>query len=360
MTVMLRGYQDALDPAVSALDRGELVAFPTETVYGLGADGLNPDAVHRIFLVKGRPQDNPLILHVASLEEAWKLCREVPEAARVLAERFWPGPLTMVLPAAHHIPSVVTAGLDTVGIRVPSHPIALKLLRSFAGPIAAPSANRSGRPSPTTALDVLEDLEGQIPYIIDGGSCDVGVESTILSIPDQGSLQLLRPGRIAVQEMEDALQAAGLPATIQRPRSKYDLPELDADEAPQAPGMKYRHYAPRAQVLLLPEAPSEQIEAILDVLSHLKAHRRLGVYVSDRVASRLPKNPALEILTFTCENAGEAAAHGLFHSFRTFDRLNCDQILVAPIAGDGIATAYMNRLLKASSQPRSSGNDAKV
>ena len=210
--------------AAAILRDGGLLGIPTETVYGLGADGLNPEAVGRIFEAKGRPQDIPLILHVPEASWLERYCRDVPDTAYILAERFWPGPLTMILPRRECVPDAVTCGLDTVGVRCPNHPVTLEIIRSAGAPVAAPSGNRSGRPSPTCAAHMLEDMAGRIDAIVDGGPCGVGVESTIVDLREA-------LGEVAVD--------------------KAVLAPLSAGEKPKAPGMKYRHYAPKAPVAVV-------------------------------------------------------------------------------------------------------------
>lgn len=222
--------------AVELLKRGEPVVFPTETVYGLGASIFLPEAIAKIFSLKGRPSDNPLIVHVASIEQALSLIEDVPPSFFLLAARFWPGALTLVLKRQPHVSQSVSAGQPTIAIRMPSHPIALQLIRAVGSPLAAPSANLSGRPSPTCAKDAAEDLEGKVALILDGGPCSIGIESTVLSLAGPIPV-LLRPGQITKEDLEEALG------------QEITLPHLGAAIA--SPGMKYRHYAPRAQLRLV-------------------------------------------------------------------------------------------------------------
>ena len=221
--------------AAAILREGGLVGIPTETVYGLGANGLDPQAVARIFAAKGRPQDNPLILHIPEASWLERYCQSIPERAWALAEAFWPGPLTLILPRKPEVPDAVTAGLDTVGMRCPAHPLCRAIIRLAGVPVAAPSGNTSGRPSPTTAQHMLEDMDGKIDAIVDGGPCTVGVESTILDLTET-TPRLLRPGGITLEQLKSVLGEVAVDPAVTR--------LMGAGEKPKAPGMKYRHYAP--------------------------------------------------------------------------------------------------------------------
>ena len=232
----------AIQEAAAILRRGGLVGIPTETVYGLGADALNEDAVVRIFLAKGRPQDNPLIIHVPDASWLEQYCRDVPPEAYRLAERFWPGPLTMILPRRDIVPLQTTGGLETVGVRCPDHPVTLAIIRAAGVPIAAPSGNTSGRPSPTTAAHMIEDMDGKIDGIVDGGPCTVGVESTIIDLTVTPP-RLLRPGGLPLEALEEVLGEVSVDKAV--------TGLLAAGEHPRAPGMKYRHYAPHAPVTVV-------------------------------------------------------------------------------------------------------------
>ena len=238
---------DQVEQAARILRSGGLLGIPTETVYGLGADGLNPDAVARIFLAKGRPQDNPLILHIPSADWLERYCADIPPLAYELARRFWPGPLTMILKRRDMVPDVVTAGLDTVGMRCPAHPVTRAILEAAGTPVAAPSGNTSGRPSPTCLADMLEDMDGKIDGIVDGGPCDVGVESTILDLTVSPP-RLLRPGGITLEQLREVVGEVAVDSAVTRP--------LAAGEKPRAPGMKYRHYAPKAPVTVVRGEPA--------------------------------------------------------------------------------------------------------
>ena len=245
--------EDKISAAAKILREGGLVAIPTETVYGLGANGLDPNAVNRIFEAKGRPQDNPLILHVTGAQWLPRYCRDIPPIAYVLARKFWPGPLTMILKRSPVVPDETTAGLDTVAVRCPNHPVTLSIIREAGIPIAAPSANTSGRPSCTTAQDVLEDMDGKIEGVVDGGACTVGVESTILDLTCEPP-RLLRPGGLPLEDLERLIGHIDVDKAV--------TGKLEEGEKPKAPGMKYRHYAPKAPVTVVtgsPEASAAEI-----------------------------------------------------------------------------------------------------
>ncbi|MEG2698717.1 MAG: L-threonylcarbamoyladenylate synthase, partial [Ruthenibacterium sp.] len=242
-TELLGSTEPAIAQAAALLRAGEVVAIPTETVYGLAASALTDAAVRKIFAAKGRPQDNPLISHISSMEMLPMIVREVPEAAKKLAAAFWPGPLTIILPRSKTVADAVCAGLDTAAVRMPSHPVARAIIERSGLPLAAPSANLSGSPSPTTARDVLADMDGKIPLIIDGGSCEVGVESTVISLAGKSPV-LLRPGYLTREQLEAAL---GVPVAL----SHAIVNPLAEGEKAASPGMKYKHYAPKANVILV-------------------------------------------------------------------------------------------------------------
>ena len=238
--------KNAIAEAAAILRRGGLLGIPTETVYGLGADGLNEDAVRRIFEAKGRPQDNPLILHVPDAGWLERCCADIPDTAYALAERFWPGPLTMILPRRDCVPLRTTGGLDTVGVRCPDHPVTRAIIAAADTPVAAPSGNTSGRPSPTCARHMMEDMMGKIDGIVDGGPCAVGVESTIIDLTVQPP-RLLRPGGLPLEALEAVLGEVAVDKAVRQ--------KLSDGEKAKAPGMKYRHYAPRAAVTVVTGAP---------------------------------------------------------------------------------------------------------
>ena len=242
-----------IEEAGRILKSGGLVAFPTETVYGLGGDGLNPGSSQKIYLAKGRPSDNPLIIHIADLESLDKIVRRIPEKARRMAEAFWPGPLTMIFEKSGAVPYETTGGLESVAVRMPSHPVAMALIKAGGGYVAAPSANTSGRPSPTQASHVREDLEGKIDMIIDGGSVGIGLESTIVDFTEEEPV-ILRPGYINQEMME---------AVIGQVKVDRGLLITDEKVRPKAPGMKYRHYAPKAPLTIV-EGKAEAAAAYIN------------------------------------------------------------------------------------------------
>lgn len=318
--------------AAEIIRGGGLLGIPTETVYGLGADGLNSAAVRSIFRAKGRPQDNPLILHIRSADWLEWYCEDIPPAAFRLAERFWPGPLTMILRRKPMVPDVVTAGLDTVGMRCPAHPLCRQVIRIAQTPIAAPSGNTSGRPSPTTALHMLEDMQGKIPAILDGGPCIVGVESTILDLT-AAPPRLLRPGGVTLEELREVLGEVAVDSAVTRP--------MGEGEQPRAPGMKYRHYAPRAPVVVVagePEATAAYIR------QHISPTALDGVICFDEYADRFPDCPL--------ERLGPAADKGeqarrVFDALRAMDGTGVRRIWAQCPEVGGIGLAVANRLNKA-------------
>lgn len=306
---------------------GGLVAIPTETVYGLGASGLNEDAVRRIFEVKGRPQDNPLILHVDSAEALAKWCVDIPETAYRLADRFWPGPLTMVLPKAPCVPLRVTAGLDTVAMRCPDHPATRALLRLAGVPVAAPSANLSGKPSTTTAQHCVHDLWGRVDAILDGGPCRVGVESTILDLTVWPP-RILRPGGVTQEQLAAVLGRVEVDPGLVRP-----------DQTPKAPGMKYRHYSPQAEVRLLQGAP----QRIYDYVNRLP-DEGTAVLCFQGEEGRFPGK---RVLAYGREDAPETLAAGVFACLRALDTPEVKLIAARCPPEGGVGFAVINRLKKA-------------
>lgn len=329
--------EEAIAEAAALIAAGEVVAFPTETVYGLGADGLNPEAVAKIFAAKGRPADNPLILHIADPEQIEPLTGGLNANARALMETFWPGPLTIVIPRSEIVPDAVTAGLDTVAVRMPSHPVAAALIRAAGCPIAAPSANVSGKPSPTNAADVAEDMIGKIAGILDGGNCGIGVESTVVDTTSPVPT-ILRPGGITREMLEERLGAVEID------------PALNGDPAlrPKAPGMKYRHYAPQAPMYLYEgnQAAQRLTEAALRAC---KQGMRAGILCDDAVKTRLEgslrRGHSLEILSWG-EGKPDLAEH-LYELLRDFDRLAPQFIIGMGVDEKGLGLAVMNRLRKA-------------
>ena len=331
MTVVIN-MRDGLDErgiriAARFIVEGKLVAFPTETVYGLGADALNENAVRRIFEAKGRPADNPLIVHIAEFDDLKKLAREVPREAKLLAERFWPGPLTMVLPKREEVPYVTTGGLDTVAVRMPAHPIALALIKAST-PIAAPSANISGKPSPTLAEHVIDDFYGRIECIIDGGETKIGVESTVIDLSSERPT-LLRPGGLPLEEIEKVIGGVEIHPAV---RGKL------VDVA-RSPGMKYKHYSPNAQVIVV-EGKRENVRRKIAELVH--EYRADGLTVGVMATEEYDADEF-----FHLGSTEEEVARNLFRALRELDKRGVDVIIAEGIEERGLGFAVMNRLRKA-------------
>lgn len=324
-----------LAKAGEMIRQGRLVAFPTETVYGLGANGLSAEAVRRIFVAKGRPADNPLILHIASLDDLPRVACQVPLSAYALAARFWPGSLTLVLHRNKAVPDEVSAGLDTIAVRIPAHRVALALIRAGRTPIAAPSANRAGRPSPTTAAHVLHDLGERIELILDGGETDIGVESTVLDLTVTPPC-ILRPGGIAIEELK---KVAG----------KVDLLGVEKQDSGPArsPGLKYRHYAPQTPLILAGGAA--MVEKIIALIAQYKAEgRRVGVLAGEENSGYYKEADCVVIIGARADLT--QIARNLFAGLRRLDAAGVD-VLVAEIFDEqGIGAAIMNRLRKAASE----------
>ncbi len=339
--------QAAIDRAGRILKEGGLVAFPTETVYGLGGDALSPASSMKIYAAKGRPSDNPLIVHICELSALDVIARDIPREARVLAEAFWPGPLTMILKKKEIVPAETTGGLDTVAVRFPSHKVAEALIRAAGGFVAAPSANRSGRPSPTLARYCREDLDGLVDMIIDGGEVGIGLESTIVDLtglPD-GRPVLLRPGRITLQMLEEAVGPVDL-----------DAASLGQETGghPKAPGMKYRHYAPKGTLTII-EGPRAAVTAYINAQAEAsrRAGRRTGVICTDETA---PLYRADVVRSAGSRSDEEAVAHSLFRILREFDEEGAEDLYSESFSEEsfgedahtaGMGQAIMNRLIKA-------------
>ncbi|MCC5895918.1 MAG: threonylcarbamoyl-AMP synthase [Alkalibacterium sp.] len=321
-----------VDEAADWLKKGEVVAFPTETVYGLGADATNEEAVQKIYSAKGRPSDNPLIIHVSSLSQVNEFVTHIPEEAKLIMSHFWPGPCTIVLNKKGPLAQSVTGGLGTVGIRMPDHPVALALIEKAGVPLAAPSANSSGKPSPTTAAHVLDDLNGRIRGIIDGGATGVGLESTVLDLTDPETPTILRPGGVSLEELSEVLGDVYMDAHLQ-----------DDTQAPKSPGMKYRHYSPDKPVYILPE-DSVQAEHIVDQLKR-KGHIP-GLLVSEQSAALLNQDKTV-FFSLGDKNKPSEAASRLYDGLRGLDESSATVILAEPYKPLGIGSAYMNRLEKA-------------
>ena len=322
--------EDKISAAAKILREGGLVGIPTETVYGLGANGLDGKAVKRIFEAKGRPQDNPLILHVTGPQWLPRYCADIPPIAYVLARKFWPGPLTMILKRKPIVPDETTAGLDTVGMRCPNHPVTLAIIREAGVPIAAPSANTSGRPSCTTAQDVLEDMNGKIEGVVDGGPCTVGVESTILDLTCEPP-RLLRPGGLPLEDLERLIGHIDVDKAVTTP--------LKEGEQPKAPGMKYRHYAPKAPVTVFTGAPDASAREI-----QRRVGPTSGVICFDEYAHLFQGQ---EVHTLGPSGDKLAQAQRVFDSLRTFDSSSVTEIYAQCPDNRGLGLAIGNRLKKA-------------
>ena len=318
------------ETAAKIIKNGDLVAIPTETVYGLGANGLDEAAVAKIFQAKGRPQDNPLILHLSGADEMEQFCHHIPQKAYDLAEAFWPGPLTIVLPAKSCVPKRTTGGLSTVAVRCPDCEVTRQIIRLAGVPIAAPSANISGKPSTTTAAHVLHDHDGKIPMIVDGGPCRVGVESTIVDLTEERP-RLLRPGGISLEQLLEVLGDLVVDKAV--------TGQIDKDEVVKAPGMKYRHYAPAEPVVIV--SGSREAAA-----AYIRAHFEPG----DRVLcfeEELPLYEGCDPLSYGREADVESLSAGLFAALRELDDPAIHQVYARCPVGGGVAYAVQNRLKKA-------------
>ncbi len=342
----LKEQNDCLVKAASILRWGGTVAFPTETVYGLGANALNVAAVAKIFEAKGRPADNPLIIHIAYIEELAELVTEIPFKAGALMSAFWPGPLTLVFKKSDKVPPLVTAGLDTVAVRMPAHPVALSLISKARVPIAAPSANLSGKPSPTKGLDVLKDLRGGVDMVIDGGPCLVGLESTVLDLTVDPPM-ILRPGGIGKEDIELIIGKVDMdPFLLEEFRGQRSVP--------RSPGMKYTHYAPQADIVVIKGLKSDKLQALnLLIEKEKRRGKKVGLILTEETAFKNRtffkglgfKPDSLQILGSREEPA--SIANKLYNSFRYADRQSLDIVFAEEVPTEGLGLAIMNRLLKA-------------
>ncbi|WP_371802059.1 L-threonylcarbamoyladenylate synthase [Candidatus Lokiarchaeum ossiferum] len=340
-----------LEEAVYLMQNGEIIGFPTETVYGLGASILNPESLKKIYLAKGRPMDNPLIVHISHMDMLPALVKQIPERISILCDRYWPGPLTILFEKSELVSDLVTAGLSTVAIRMPANEIARALIRELGEPIAAPSANSSGKPSPTTAMHVFNDLKGIIPLILDGGSCDYGVESTVIDVHSNPPL-ILRPGGITLEELQEVLPNIQVYGKNQKDKA--------LEEKPSTPGLKYTHYSPNAPVILL-TGTNEEIQAKLQktYLQYKENQSKIGIIHTHKTIE-LPilisqdqdtyvhslginKNELIDSQDF---NAA-LIQQGLFAKLREMDMENVDVIIVEAISEKKEGLAVMNRLQKA-------------
>ncbi len=326
---------DLLERAGRILKKGGLVAFPTETVYGLGGDALNESSSAKIYEAKGRPSDNPLIVHIADMEALPLLVKEIPKEAYLLAEKYWPGPLTMIFKKSQEVPYTTTGGLETVAVRMPAHKTAQELIRAAGGYVAAPSANRSGRPSPTVADYVIEDLNGYVDMIIDGGEVNIGLESTIIDLSGDKPM-ILRPGYITEAMLLEVLESVTTDRTILDGNSK---------EAPKAPGMKYRHYAPKGSLTIVEGNRNEVIAYMNEQIIALQAEGiKTGVIATDETR----ESYAGDVIKSVGSRHDEAIiARRLFRVLREFDDEGVQEIFSESFDSQGIGQAIMNRLLKA-------------
>lgn len=328
--------KDLLAEASNIIKNGGLVAFPTETVYGLGGDALNKESSKKIYAAKGRPSDNPLIVHIASIDKLDAIVKSVPPVFYELADKFWPGPLTMIFNKSDKVPYETTGGLDTVAVRMPDNDIARAFIEAAGGYIAAPSANKSGRPSPTVCKYVVEDLDGLVEMIIDGGESVIGLESTIVDLTVEPPM-ILRPGYITSKDIDECVGRVSVDKTI-----------LDADskEAPKAPGMKYRHYAPKAQMLIVSGETDNVVDFINSEITECsKKGLKTGVFASSETSERYKADSVKSLGSRSDE---KEIARNLFRMLREFDDEGIQMIYSENFDGDGIAKATMNRMIKAS------------
>lgn len=329
--------KNLIGEAVRIIKNGGLVAFPTETVYGLGANGLDEEAVKKIFIAKGRPQDNPLILHVYSTDQVEDLVEEIPAVAKLCMDKFWPGPLTIILKKSPKVPDIISAGLDTVAIRMPENKIALEIIRLSNTPIAAPSANTSGKPSPTSARHVIEDLMGRIDMIVDGGDTGIGLESTVLDLSTDIPM-ILRPGGVTKEDLSKTIPNISIDSSIIKEDEKL---------IPKSPGQKYRHYAPKAEMFVFSGQVDSIVEAIIvNTEKYTKEGKRVGIICTDETKDFYKEGV---IISMGSRKNKETIARNLFNTLRTFDHLDVDIILAEGVDLSNLGIAIMNRMMKAAS-----------
>lgn len=329
-TMLKPADAQSIAEAAQLLREGEVVGLPTETVYGLAGSALSETAVQKIFAAKGRPQDNPLISHIADWDMLPMVARDVPRTAQLLAQAFWPGPLTMILPRSSTVADAVCAGLPTAAVRMPSHPVALEVIRACGLPLAAPSANLSGSPSPTTAQDVWNDLQGKISLVLDGGACSVGVESTVISLTEETPV-LLRPGLVTKEAMEAVL---GRPVLL----SHAVTQQLHEGETAASPGMKYRHYAPQARVII--------VKGSLEAFCAYVAARCGESVMTLCFAEDAPHMPC-PCVTYGAQNSPQEQAQQLFSALRRLDVMGARTVYARCPQASGVGLAVYNRLLRA-------------
>jgi len=327
-TILLSDNEEQLSIAAGLIRKGEIVGIPTETVYGLGADASNEEAVKKVFAAKGRPADNPLIVHLADFSQAPEYTASIPDLAWKLAERFCPGPLTMVLPKNEKIPMITSGGLDTVGIRVPSHPVMHRIIELSGRPIAAPSANTSGYPSPTSAEHVMRDMNGRIAAVVDGGASEFGVESTVISIESEDRVRILRPGCVTREMLLELCGEVIIDHAI--------LHELEAGQKAASPGMKYKHYSPKADIIMVEGS-------LRDFTEYAGRNMTSGTYclIFDGDEEDFP----YRYLTYG-RNSSEQA-HWLFQRLRELDDIGAEKVYVRAPSPEGVGLAVYNRLIRA-------------
>ena len=328
-------YNNVIGKAAEIIKSGGLVAFPTETVYGLGGDGLNPSASMKIYAAKGRPSDNPLILHISHISQLKELVKEVPPVAEKLAGEFWPGPLTMIFKKSDIVPKETSGGLDTVAIRFPEDKIAQAFISACGTPIAAPSANTSGRPSPTRASHVEFDLSGRIDMIIDGGACEFGLESTIVDVTGDVPC-LLRPGSITLEMLRETLGRVDVDKAV--------VTKLESGEAPKAPGMKYTHYSPSADVVIVRGDRYKMVHKINELVSQTDSSYKIGVIATEE---NKDKYENCEVLVIGSIKEPATIAANLFKMLRKCDYHKIDKVFAEGLCEDELGLAIMNRLKKA-------------
>lgn len=333
--LMTEDDRKKIQEAGCILKEGGLVAFPTETVYGLGADALNPEASKKIYAAKGRPSDNPLIVHISNMKALEGITADIPQKARQMAERFWPGPLTMIFSKNAQVPLETTGGLETVAVRMPNHPIALALIDAGGGYIAAPSANTSGKPSPTLAEHVAQDMNGRIPMILDGGAVGIGIESTIVDFSGDVPM-ILRPGYITPEMICEVIGEI---------RMDPGLATDDPAVHPKAPGMKYKHYAPKADLILVNGAQEKVVKKINELVCEAeRSGKRAGVIGTDETCALYQ---AGVVKSIGSRKEEDTIARHLYGILREFDDLNVDMIYSESFSTPRIGQAIMNRMLKA-------------
>jgi len=327
---------DKLKYAADVIKQGGLVAFPTETVYGLGANALNEAAAHNIYEAKGRPSDNPLIVHISAPDELRRLVKSIPAKVVPLMDRFWPGPLTIIMEKSDIIPKTTTGGLDTVAIRMPSHPVAMALIRESGLPIAAPSANLSGKPSPTMAQHVIDDLYGRVDVIIDAGNVNIGLESTIVDMTVNPPM-LLRPGGITLHQLEEVLGDMAIDPALSGPNI--------SDKPPKAPGMKYKHYSPEADVIIIEGSLDRVVENINRLArEYSQKGKKVGIMATEQTKQ---KYSGFTVISMGDRNIPETIASNLFTDLRKFDEEGIEIVLAEAIDAEDIGLAIMNRMNKA-------------